>query len=297
MYLIDVDDQMRESESIRHLLTSPLHREHLLGPMGVGSLCWIVMEVDNIHLVSSIVGEVDIIAGPLEFREPEVFERALKGQEAKYPDRHPSWHETLAAMEVAEAGGILWPPSPAYVVGVEVKCAYFSDRLHAVKDSRAQVRGIRKQVKRLATIGMDRLALLDVIANPPSAGENSGAWVKAAGRALGSLSKMKHILAARLPRETVAGQFVWSVGPVVGGDESARGAGVPMMLRPCVENLSLRAPDAGLAANRKALLEGISGILAAFARPRFFPAIFAGCRACKAIRPFDEIACRCAAKS
>ena len=85
MYLIDIEDQNRESESIRHLLRSPLHKEYLLSPMGLGSLSWIVMEVDNIHLVPSIIGEVDILAGPLEFRVPEDFQRALIRQQAERP--------------------------------------------------------------------------------------------------------------------------------------------------------------------------------------------------------------------
>ena len=294
MYLIDVDDQNRESESIRHLLTSPMHMECLLGPMGLGSLCWAVMEVDNIHLVPSIVGEVDILAGRLEFRDPEEFRRALTRERAEHPDRHPSWHEQLAAREIAEAGGILWPPSAAYVVGVEVKCAYFSDGLHSAKDSRRHVHGIRKQVNRLEKMGVDRMALLDVIANPPSHGENSNAWFEAAWRSHDSLNEMKDILAARLPQETAAGQFVWSVGSVAGGDESMRGAGVPEMLRPGIANPSLTTNATGVAENRRTLLEGIARTLAAMPRPSFFPAIFAGCRACKAIRPFGETACNCA---
>src|ERR1700734_2502649 len=55
MYLIDMQDQDRESESIRYLLESPLHKEYLLSQLGLGSLCWIVMEVDNIHLVPSVI--------------------------------------------------------------------------------------------------------------------------------------------------------------------------------------------------------------------------------------------------
>jgi hypothetical protein len=258
MYLIDMQDQDRESESIRYLLESPLHKEYLLSQLGLGSLCWIVMEVDNIHLVPSVIGEVDILAGPLEFRDPEEFQRALNRERTQRPDWHVSLHEILAAKEVSEAGGILWPPTSAYVVGVEVKCAYFSDRLHSAKDSRSHVKDIRKQVTRLEKMGVDRTALPDVIANSPRDGVNSNPWFEAAGRAHNSRREMKNIFEARLPGGTAAAQFVWSVGAVVGGDQRIRGAGVRMMLRPGLMNPALAAGDARVLDNRRVLLARIS---------------------------------------
>lgn len=297
MYLIDMQDQDRESESIRYLLESPLHKEYLLSQLGLGSLCWIVMEVDNIHLVPSVIGEVDILAGPLEFRDPEEFQRALNRERTQRPDWHPSLHEMLAAKEVSEADGILWPPTSAYVVGVEVKCAYFSDHLHSAKGSRGHVKDIRKQVTRLEKMGIDRTALLDVIANPPSDGVNSNPWLEAAGRAHNSRREMKNILEARLPGGTAAAQFVWSVGAVMEGDERVRGAGVPMMLRPGLMNPALAAGDAGVLDNRRVLLARISDTLGRLPRPTWFPAIFAGCRVCKGIRQFHESTCPCTRRS
>jgi hypothetical protein len=295
MYLIDMDDQNRESESIRHLLE--IQKEYVLGPMGLGSLSWIVMEVDNVHLVPSIMGEVDILAGRLEFRDPEDFQQALKREQTKRPDSHPYWPEFLAAKEISEAGGILWPPINAYLVGVEVKCAYFSDRAHSTKGSKSHVKRIRKQVNRLGEMGVDRMALVDVIANPPSHGENSKPWFEAASRAQHSLKEMKDILEARLPSGTSAGQFVWSVGAVEGGDESLRGAGVPFMLRPGLMNPALAARDAKILANRRVLLGRISQMLGTLPQPTFFPAIFAGCRFCKKIRHFHDCECDCSRRS
>jgi hypothetical protein len=294
MYLTEMDDQNRESESIRHLLASPMHKEYLLGPMGLGSLSWIISEVNNTHLVPSIGGEVDILAGPLEFCEPDEFQRVLAGTRAQRPDWNPSLLEYLAAKEIAEAGGIVWPPAPAYVVGIEVKCAYFSDRLHSAKDSKRHVHGIRKQVERLANMGVDRVALLDVIANPPSAGLKSNAWFEAACRAQDSLKEMEEIIKARLPEDTAAAQFVWSVGSVAGGDESMRGAGAPRIVRRGIANPALANPSADVASNRKLLLEGVARTLGRLPRPSFFPAIFAGCRVCNQIRRFGET-CDCAA--
>jgi hypothetical protein len=297
MYLIDMEDQNRESESIRHLLSGPLHEQYLLNPMGLASFSWILIEVDNIHLVPSIKGEVDILAGPLQFRVPEDLQRVLKRQRSERPDRHPYWHEVLAAKEVSEAGGILWPPALSYVVGVEVKCAYFSDRLHATKDSKSHVNDIRKQVNRLGRMGFDRMALLDVIANLPNGGVNSNAWLEAGGRAQDSLEKMKNILDVRLPHGTPAAQFIWSVGAVIGGDESDRGAGAPKMLRRGLLNPALAARNAKVLANREVLLARMSQILKGLPQPTYFPAIFAGCRVCKKIRRFEDSECACARRS
>jgi hypothetical protein len=106
-------------------------------------------------------------------------------------------------------------------------------------------------------MGVDRVALLDVIANPPSDRLNSTAWLEAAGRAQHSLTAMRDILEARLPSGAAASQFVWSAGAIVGGDESIRGAGIPYMLRSGRMNPALDARDAEVLANRKVLLAHI----------------------------------------
>jgi hypothetical protein len=209
------------------------------------------------------------------------------------PDWHPSWHEFLAAKKISEGGGILWPPTAEYVVGVEVKCAYFSDRLHSTKGSKSHVKGIRKQVSRLERMGVDRAALLDVIANPQSGGVNANAWLEAAGRAQHSLCEMTKTLEGRLAPESAAAHLVWSVGAVIGGDESIRGAGIPNVLRPGRMNPGLTKGDGEVLANRKTLLDGISELLRALPQPTFFPAVFAACRSCKTISKFNGQKCDC----
>ena len=221
----------------------------------------------------------------------------MQRRQKECADWHSSWHETLAAKEISEAGGILWPPTLAQVVAIEAKCAYSSDRLHSTKDSKSHVKDIRKKVDRLEKMGVDRIAHLDVIANPPSDGINSTRWLEAAGRARDSLREMKDILKGRLPDATATGQFVWSVGSVAGGDESIRGAGVPLMLRPWQTNPYLAAGDATVLANRKVLLSRISEMLGALAQPTSFPAIFAGCPTCKKIRWFYDAECSCPQRS
>lgn len=94
-------------------------------------------------------------------------------------------------MEIAEAGGILRPPTPPYVVGLEVKCCYSSGRLHSTKGSPSRVDDIRKKINGFERMGVDRMAHLDVIANLPSDGVNS--WSEAASRVQDSAAKMASI--------------------------------------------------------------------------------------------------------
>jgi hypothetical protein len=72
------------------LLANSVQRESLLAPLGLGSLCWIVSEIDNTPLVPSIDGKVDILPGPLEFCDPAAMRRALARHRLERPDWDPS---------------------------------------------------------------------------------------------------------------------------------------------------------------------------------------------------------------
>ena len=78
---------------------------------------------------------------------------------------------------------------------------------------------------------------------------------------------MADILKARLPEGSPAGQFVWSVGSVVGGDESMRGAGAPQLLRSPALNPAFESKDEEVLNNRKALLQNIPKLLAGLPKP------------------------------
>jgi hypothetical protein len=280
VYIIEMDDQQREAEATRHVLSSPLHQERLLGPMGLGKLTWVIMEAQKPGLVPGMVGDVDILAGPMEFSYPETFDSALKEERSLRAEWHPYWHEYLAGKRVAEADGIKWPPTPSYVIGIEVKCSYFDTEPGSTKSSPRKVYGIRKQIDSLLKMGLDRVALLDVIANPPSDGANSQAWMVAAHQARTSLEATREILAGRLPDDSASGHFVWASGSVVGGDESMRGAGVPALLRQPVTNPALAAADEKVLANRRTLLQRIPRLFADTAAPRYFPIVFIDCQEC-----------------
>ena len=178
------------------------------------------------------------------------------------------------------------------MVGVEVKCAYFDTKPRSSKSSPEKVGGIRKQIDWLLNMGLNRVALLDVIVNRPSDGIDSAAWLDAAGQAQISLQAMKGILRHRLPHNSPSGQFVWPVGPVIGGDESNRGAGGLLLIRQPLMNSGFGSKDRGILSNRKTLLGRIPRILEKMPVPRHFPMVFVDCRKCRRLDGLEDSACR-----
>ena len=110
MYIIDADSQERESEAIRRVLAS-FHREYVLAPMGLGTLSWVIMEAQKPGLIPGVVGDVDILAGTMEFCDPAAFRGAFDRTSRQYPGAHVGFLENLAGREIAEAGGINGLPS------------------------------------------------------------------------------------------------------------------------------------------------------------------------------------------
>ena len=152
------------------------HEEYVLERMGLSCLSWVIVEALKPGLVPGIVGDVDILAGPMDFQDWNDFHEAMVEQEPLHLQYPNNLRERLAGKKVSEAGGIKWPPEPPYVVGIEVKCAYFTDKAHSTKSSAERVARIRNQIDWLQKMGLDRFALLDVIGNIPS-----GGWIRGHG--------------------------------------------------------------------------------------------------------------------
>jgi hypothetical protein len=296
MYLVEIDDQERESEATRHLLSNLFHRRNLLGPLGMDTLTWVVMEAQKPHLIPGVVGDVDILAGNLEFKDPELFLRELRLAEARWPDWDLASLQDYACKGVTEANGLQWPPRPSRVIGVEVQCGYFdvNEGPKSTKASRQKVEGKRGQIDRLLEIGLDMVALTDVIVNSPMGGSGSDAWMAAAGRAHDSLRAFQAIIEGRLPDDTSAAQFVWSVAGVPGGDERLKGAGGIRQVRPGLPNPLLASADAKALNKRAVLIEKVSELLATIPAPRYCPVVFIDCRKCRRLHYLDQGEC-CAA--
>jgi hypothetical protein len=236
-----------------------------------------------------MTGDIDILAGRLNWGEPKKFESLLSDEKKNNPESHPSWQHYLAALRLAELGGIKWPPSTDYLIGIEAKCAHLhltrgKDIIKSSKSSPQKIHKIQSQIENLLEMGFNKVALLDIIANPPAYSQLDGqAWPIALNRAIMSKEKFEPILKKRLQANSPAGHYVWSVGSVQGGDESMRGAGAPIQLKMAQENPLLQG-NSETQSLRREMENRLSTVFSNFPQPRRFPVVFFNCATCRTIR-------------
>lgn len=294
-YLVDICSQKREHEAIQRFLELPFTSQGFFGSLGlIPSFSWYLLQIrkDRLVCLSKDEGDVDILAGRLSWSDSKAFESVLAEEARNKPDFHPSWHYYFAALKLADSGGIKWPPLTDYLVGIEAKCAYLNPEAteiseNAIKSTHRKVRKLRAQVKSLLQMGFNRVALLDIIANPPVSGPDSQAWLVALNIAIRSRGAMFRILEERLPEDSPAGHWAWSIGSVIGGDETMRGAGSPIELRTAHENPFLQEGSEVLS-RRQEMESKLSVILAELPSPCRFPVIFIDCRTCGKIHRRED---------
>lgn len=260
--------------------------------------CWFLLEIEMGSLVGSFRGDVDILVGQLHARSPDDFKSAVAKYEKKAPNAHPTWLDYLAALEIAESGGIEWPPRTNYLAGIETKYLYLDPRAREInedtvksrKSSPSAVRRIRLKVKHLAAMGFDRVALLEFIGNPPASGVDSRAWAIASNIASASENAVASVFQKRLPADSIAGHWVCSIGAVAGGDETMRGSGGTTQYRPIRNNPW--ASDPATTSSREEMQNRLHSILSKLPAPRSFPALYINCKPCgKLHRSFLEDPC------
>lgn len=126
-----------------------------------------------------------------------------------------------------------------------------------------------------------------MIANPPASGIDGQAFVTAANIATASKEAMSRILKQRLPENSLAGHWVWTIGSVIGGDESQRGASTLVELQKTRENKFLQA-DTEVNANRKKMEIALNKIFGKLSPPYNFPVVFVDCRTCGTIHRQED---------
>jgi hypothetical protein len=276
-YLIEVDGQHREREVLRRLCENPFLLDELLAAMGLpAGFYWVLLGVQHSDLVSSRHGDVDLIAGRMAIPDQNALMRLTQKYAGEIDPRVPACqHSYFAGLELAASGGLQWPPPLDYVVAIETKCAYFNSDTMSVmsqKSSPTKVHNMRTQISELLEeLPFNRVALLDLIINPPATGQNGQAWLSAAGTAVGSLREMMPTLCDRLPSDSPAGHFVMSWGAVAGGTEAWRGTGAPLQLRVAKENPRLQ--DSTVHTRRRELDDNLCQILTRHSRPLRFPLV------------------------
>jgi hypothetical protein len=273
-YIIEQRDEERESVATRRLLEAWPLRTGLFPRLGVGEFSWFIAELRLSTLGLSTDGEIDIIAGRLAPTDLAVYEEYYEKEVLRWPpEAHPDLLDRMATKRFVDDGGIAWPPPTDYLVGVEVKCAYIEDgTIRSAKSSASKVKRIRAQLCRDLELGLDRVALLDILASEPVAGVGSDAWLVAGARARDFLEQMRAVLARRLPENSPVGHWVWSVGAVAVGHETARGAGGPLCLREALPNPRT--------ATRTDIAARLVRLLGDLPQPRVWPVLLTDCRVC-----------------
>jgi len=281
-----VEEAEREHKAVHMLATMPFMAARVLGPSAGldADFCWYVLRFKKQRPGSS-GDDIDLLAGPLEFdNQAEFVSLFVEERKSRY-DWHPIQVALLTAAKMAEKGCIKWPPSTNKLVAIEAQCAYLSpqatdisrENSDSAKTSQSKAAHASSQILSLLRMGFDRVALLDIIANPAVSGLNGQAWFTALnvadlpGRALASDLKN------RLPVNSPAGHYVWSIGSVAGGG-TERGAGSPVELQLAMQNPLLK--DEEVKACRTAINERLHHELGKLPAPRNLRAIFVDCEKC-----------------
>ena len=287
-YIIDLPGEKREREAIRKLLQVPCLPDRVFVPLGlVSCFSWYLLNIKMERLTSTMHGDVDILTGRLDWSDPKDFELLTLEEAKNNPEFPPSSHRESAALKLAESGGIKWPPSTDYLVGIEAKCAFFDKKTGVVKSQKSSFRKIHIQIEKLLKLGFNKVALLDIIANPPQYSEISGqAWLLSLNQSLMSIEKME-ALKGRIPESSPAGHWVWSAGSVEGGDETKRGAGAPIKLRGAEQNTFLQT-DPETQSRRREMEQELSKICSKFTSPCSFPVILIDCENCGKIHEIKK---------
>lgn len=267
--------------------------------------CWALIEIDMKELVPSLKGDVDILIGSIGWKDPQLFEHALQEHLAmlkSYPRNALIQFmapDNFVADQLAERGELVWPPKPDYIGGIEVKCSRLNTGVNplraaitvadmkSTKASSRKQRKIRLEIEKLNRLGCDRVALLDLIANPPADGINIGAWHNASVIASKTEDAMRQVFANRLPAQCAAAHWVYSVGAVAGGDETVRGSGLPQQYREGQPFAGSLMSDT----QRTELNEAIVDILSRVTPPYFLPAVYMKCRSCKQLHHARSESC------
>jgi hypothetical protein len=296
---------LAEAEHAEHEMLACFHEyvDHFRDVMDAFGIvwrhAWYLVEFPTEALVPGIVGEVDILTGPLEPEDPDQFHEVLHACQKSMPDAPAQFHLNFAAMSLAFEGGLRWPPSVDYLVGAEVKSSYLPmnaqaislDEMKSTKTSQQDVRKIRRSIDKLQKLGLNKVGLFELLATPPADGIGSRPWSIASQVAGKTLEVMGEVFAQRLPEDSPAGHGVVSISGIKGREEFASGSTSFDIVRQPKNNPLLN--DRQIESNRTTLQRNLTSILGDLPRPRGMPPVFIYDKKRKTIRYANEGWIRC----
>lgn len=246
-YLVELD-QHREKTAVRRAFVCSFLLTNLIIDLGLSpDAYWVILEVPK----PSGDGDIDVLLGPLT---------------------------------VVSTGGPSWSIGDHHLAALEVKVSYLcadnsgSPKVASAKSGPGHVKRIRGQLASLVGLGLNRIALLDIIATPPATGKDGEAWFVASANALTGLDQASPILSRRPLPEPFVGHWAWGWGSVEGGLEHFRGAGGPQRIRPSLHNILMADPT--VEKRRRDLVATVSNLLSDSPGPRISPCVMVNCAHC-----------------
>lgn len=148
---------------------------------------------------------------------------------------------------------------------------------------------IQLKIDSMIKTGFNKVALLDIIVNPYSSSNGLRAYFDANNIASNSIEKIKKALEKRVPADSIAGHFVYSEGPVIGGDTTLKNSPHIELIKPAYENNSIAYSNNKL--NKKIfeiLKEREEKLLQDKLLKPQFSFVLIDCRLCDKIHGLDE---------
>jgi hypothetical protein len=268
LYLIEMD-QNREKEAVKAAFALYYVLPQLLSDLGFNSVhWWLILEMPIPPAIAgetNSTGEIDALIGPL-----------VVGNE-----------------------GIDWPPKAGFLAAIEAKATYVyfkENGTMAVSTTRRwhgdRRKAIKAQLPRMIEIGFNRIALLDIVATPPSSSDLSGqAWLKAAEIGSEAIEALARKLdALELQAYPFVGHSILGWGSVAGGNEMRRGAPGLSVRLPSLENPFLKQPAVEI--RKSAMWRRATELLSRLPPPgnsnsNFLPLMTRFCQHCKLLHRFD----------
>ena len=216
-----------------------LNASQLFRALGLSDFWWCALRLPRKDVFADTRdGDIDILAGPLEFdmREEE-WRTRIDGESQRRPlSTAHSNIETFAVLRATAEGLIQWPPNLDTLVACEAKASWFRPDAQQWKATHAgEAARVKGQLKRLLQEGFDRVGFLHIGATQPRDVGIINPWLQSAADATDGEDKLMPIYApADMP---LCGYFTTVLGAVPFAAEHMSGAGSALRVRQaCLPN-------------------------------------------------------------
>jgi hypothetical protein len=213
-----------------------IYMPSLLGALGIAGPSWCGLSLPRKDVLDlELDGDIDIIAGPLEFDVgPGEWQKRLDEESRRMP-LAMAHHlvEEQCVVRAAKDGLIRWPPRLDHLAGCEAKVSWFDsdqDAWHATH--MGESRRVKGQLKVLLRYGFDRVAFLHLGATKPRTLEAVNPWLLASHDAATAQRTFELLFPpSELPQ---CGYFQAVVGSIPFRTEDTAGAGGRLVVhQPC----------------------------------------------------------------